>query len=63
MISLFRFRQELRMKKHFSTCNTKHKNKFVDSFRLTQEIESKRGGKVYQIKCSGCGYSLDVSQS
>ncbi len=59
--SLLRYRQENQMKKHFSSCNTKHKSTFVNSFRLIQEVKSKKVTKVHQIKCSGCGYSLDVA--
>jgi len=60
MSKLFRYRQEQRMKIHFHNCATHHSSKFVDSFRLVQQVKNKSLRKVHQIKCTGCGYSLDV---
>lgn len=55
----FNQQQLLRMNKHAMTCKYEGAGGFTFSNRLEQEVRSKRVRKILQIKCIGCGYSLD----
>jgi len=53
--------QLMKMTKHFLDCKYEGAGSFVYSFRLEQEVKRKIIREVSQIKCCGCGFSLDYS--
>lgn len=52
---------QLRMAEHALHCKYNGAGGITFSKRLEQEIRSKRIHEIEQIKCCGCGYSIDIN--
>lgn len=53
----------LQMSKHAANCKYVGAGGMVPSFRIEQETKSKSIRYVKQLKCAGCGYSVDYNWS
>jgi hypothetical protein len=48
------------MNEHALKCRFEGAGGITFSYRLEQNVKTREVKKVKQIKCAGCGYSLDI---